>query len=142
MSEAGDWGAARARPSLADRVAAHPEWWSLAISAAAWIVLFGQTPMPALSELCLAPGGAAPSDFADRLRVAWDKVVGGRMLLDWALMTLAMAPPLAIPLVRHVAIRSFSRRRHLALAEFLGGALLALLIVGGVVLTAMSAAAP
>jgi predicted metal-binding membrane protein len=141
MSEAGDWGvAATARRSLADWVAAHPEWWSLAISAAAWIVLFGQTPMPALSELCLAPGGAAPSDFADWLRIAWEKVVGGRMLLDWAVMTLAMVPPLAIPLVRHVAIRSFAHRRHLALAEFLGGALLAWLIVGVVILAALSAA--
>jgi predicted metal-binding membrane protein len=143
MSEAGDWGAAEtARRSPADWVAAHPEWWSLAISAAAWIVVFGRTPMPALSELCLAPVVGAPSDFADRLRISWERVAGGWMLLDWGVMALAMAPPLAMPLVRHVAIRSFARRRHLALAEFLGGALLAWLIVGVVVLAVLSAAPP
>lgn len=56
------------------------------------------------------------------------------MLLEWVLMTLAMVPPLAIPLTRHVAARSFADRRERATIGFLGGAVFAWLLAGLVAL--------
>ena len=113
----------------------HPEWWSLAIAAVAWIALAGGAAMPATPALCLAPldrtGGFGGFLFG---------ALGGGMLGGWTAMTLAMAPALAIPLVRHVAVRSFADRRTLAVAEFLAGALLAWMIAGLAVVAALSAA--
>jgi predicted metal-binding membrane protein len=105
-----------------------PEWWALALSAAAWLAVLALHAAPAGIPLCLA--GAVGGDPAGRLRAAWLSGALGRALLDWALMTLAMMTPLTLPLLRHVVARSFASRRHRAAALFLAGALAPWLLLG------------
>jgi predicted metal-binding membrane protein len=93
---------------------------------------------PAAPSLCLA--GAVDGDAAGRLRAAWVSGTLSRAMLDWALMTLAMMTPLALPLLRHVAARSFVFRRHRAGALFLIGALTPWLLAGLFALPVMAAA--
>ncbi len=116
---------AGSRPIVTSGVwaARHPEWWTLAISAAAWLILVVGASENA-TPLCT---GARPSP-------AWDATLG------WTIMTLAMMPPLVMPAVRHVGFRSRRERRHVAIAEFLAGYLGIWLMAGaglvGVVLAA------
>jgi predicted metal-binding membrane protein len=97
----------------------HPEWWSLGLSAAAWAGILASPGHAAWPPLCLAN---QPSD-------------GTGMLLFCALMPVAMVPPLAVPLIRHVAVRSLVDRRRRAVTVFLLGTLAPWLLV------AMAAAA-
>jgi predicted metal-binding membrane protein len=91
----------------------HPEWWMLAISAAAWLVLiFG------------APNNEVPLCTSTPSSPLLGAISG------WILMTLAMMPPLVLPAVRHVGFRSLRVRRHIAIAEFLAGYLGIWLAVG------------
>ena len=52
------------------------------------------------------------------------------MLVGCALMVVAMVPVLAVPLVRHVSVRSFPGRRDRAVALFLGGSACVWLVAG------------
>jgi predicted metal-binding membrane protein len=61
-------------------------------------------------------------------------------LFGWGIMTLAMMPPLAIPLIRHVATRSFVVRRNRAITAFLAGVLVVWLLAGLVALTLLGGA--
>jgi predicted metal-binding membrane protein len=76
---------------------------------------------PAAAPLCLA--GATGGSAAERLRAAWASGSFERALLGWCLMTSAMMTPLTLPLLRHVAARSFAPRRHRAAGLCLVGAL-------------------
>ncbi len=91
----------------------HPEWWSLGLSAAAWAGILSWPSHPAWPPLCLAeqPSG------------------GTGTLLLCGLMPVAMIPPLAVPLIRHVAVRSLAERRPRAWAAFLLGTLAPWLLV-------------
>ncbi|HEY2227282.1 MAG TPA: DUF2182 domain-containing protein [Xanthobacteraceae bacterium] len=103
--------------------ARHPEWWTLAISLAAWldlILVAADNGMP----LCTS---APSSPFLGAL-------------LGWMSMTLAMMPPLIVPWVRHVGFRSLRQRRHTAIAEFLAGYLAIWLATGTVLLVVFFAA--
>ena len=100
--------------SLRERLAwRHPEWWSLALSAACWIVLLTRT---------------RPSDHAHAMGAA--HAFGG--MTEWTLRVIAMMFPLAIAPVRVTAERSLWRRRHRAIAEFLAGYVLVWLVVGAI----------
>ena len=85
----------------------YPEWWSLAICAAAWVAL------------AFSPAGHpdGPPRWAD-----WTAT--------WVLMILAMMVPLVLGSIRFTAVRSFWRRRHRAIAGFLTG-FLGLWVVAG-----------
>lgn len=88
----------------------HPEWWSVALSAIAWLVL---------------------------LSSPWHHLfhnTSGASLLLWVLMVVAMMFPLVIAQVRDTAFRSLWRRRHRAIAFFLSGYLLSWILFGAVVL--------
>ena len=91
----------------------HPEWWSLGLSAAAWACILAFPGHAAWPPLCLA-----------------NEVSGGAgMLLFCGLMPVAMIPPLAVPLIRHVAVRSLVERRQRAVSVFLLGTLAPWLLV-------------
>ena len=92
----------------------HPEWWSVALSAAAWLVLLS-SPWPHL----------------------FHGTVGARLLL-WSLMIVAMMFPLVIAQVRDTAFRSLWRRRHRAIACFLSGYLLSWVLFGAAILAIRS----
>lgn len=103
--------------------ARHPEWWMLAASLAAWVML-ALAPSNPLLPLCTAAGltEAAIPGIVERPLSAH--------LLAWAAMVVAMMPPLVILSVRHIAFRSFRRRRHRAIGGFLAGYLGTWLIAG------------
>jgi len=80
----------------------HPEWWPLALSAGAWMWM---------------------------LTMHGHHHHGGS-LTPWMVMTVAMMLPMVIPSVRTTAERSLWRRRHRAVAFFLGGYLACWAVVG------------
>jgi predicted metal-binding membrane protein len=99
----------------------YPEWWTIALSAAAWGVLVAQ-------ELA-GPGGhhqldqAAPGGLS-----AWLQHTG-----SWLLMVLAMMLPLVLFSVRVTAVRSVWRRRDRAIGGFLMGYLSPWLLAGALI---------
>jgi predicted metal-binding membrane protein len=105
-----------------------PHCWALAISTAAWLAILALHLAPDATPLCLAEAGG--SSLTGRLRAAWVSGGLGLALLDWVLMTLAMMTPLTLPLLGHVAARSFASRRHRAIALVLVGALAPWLLAG------------
>jgi predicted metal-binding membrane protein len=106
---------------LADWHADHPEWWTLSISAAAWAVLLLHATTPYAWALCVSPAANTISGFGAKGWAAWQSGALGSMMVGWIAMTAAMMPPLAIPLIRHVAVRSFEFRRNRSVALFLAG---------------------
>lgn len=101
----------------------HPEWWSLAISGFAWLVLMVGGPDNATALCTRTPQSPLPG-----------------ALFGWVAMTLAMMPPLVVLSVRHVGFRSIRGRRHIAIAEFLAGYLGVWLATGTVLLVVFVAA--
>ncbi len=114
--------------------ARYPEWWSLALSAGAWLMLLGHNATADPGALCL---GA--HIHAGAVSVAWRSGVLGGMLVTCLLMVVAMVPVLAVPLVRHVSARTFPGRRDGAVAFFLGGSVCVWLLVGVTVTFAVAA---
>ena len=105
----------------------HPEWWSIALSAAAWLALLAR------SGAAAAGAGSSPAHHAHAATAA---SVGGPAsawaaeTLDWSLMVVAMMLPLVLPSVRVTAARSLWPRRHRAIGGFLVGYLSPWLLVG------------
>jgi predicted metal-binding membrane protein len=87
----------------------YPEWWSLALSAAAWM---------ALGAL-----GDSQHHGSDAVRWAW-------WTATWLLMVVAMMVPLVSGSIHFTAVRSLWRRRHRAIAGFLAGFLGLWLLAG------------
>jgi predicted metal-binding membrane protein len=93
-----------------DFFARHPEWWALLLSAGAWAAL----PMLGPSHHAMAKSSALlKSD-------AW----------EWALMAAAMMVPLTTISLQTVALRSFWKRRHQAMAWFLAAYVISWVIAG------------
>lgn len=91
-----------------------------ALSLAAWMLLALGGRGEGTFAACLAAAGAvARLAFGLRTAVATDALASEA--LHWAVMTAAMMPPLLVEPVRHVAVRSFRRRRLRAVAAFLAG---------------------
>ena len=113
--------------------ARHPEWWMLAISVEAWLVLAGAAQHAIPLPLCTT---AAHDSIAVSFPALWAAQTWSRLawdFLDLGLMAPAMMLPLVVLPVRHVAFRSFRDRRNRAIAEFLAG-YLGIWIVAGTVL--------
>jgi predicted metal-binding membrane protein len=127
-----------ARPNQ-NWAADHPEWWALTCSALAWGTMLTAGP-EWHGWLCTAPDGG----FLRDIQIAWSAGILRAHLAGWFAMTVAMMPPLAIPLIRHVAVRSFAARRHRAIAVFLAGSLGPWLVVGivGLPILAVAPVAP
>jgi predicted metal-binding membrane protein len=121
--------------SLPSWTAVYPEWWALALSVGAWAVMLTHGHASQGWALCLSRSPDA--GVLDRLQDAWQTGALGGVLLGWVAMTLAMMPPLAIPLIRHVAARSFAVRRNRAIAGFLGGMVGLWLVIGFAALTVL-----
>ena len=92
----------------------HPEWWSLALSVAAWLVLL-----------------SSPEHYLSH------RTIGASLLL-WLLMVVAMMFPLVIAQVRDTAFRSLWPRRHRAIACFLAGYLFPWVVFGMAILAIRS----
>jgi predicted metal-binding membrane protein len=111
----------RARSIGREWLARHPEWWVLAVSAGAWLVLAVAAQHRMLPALCLAPSTDPLTASLAGLQAAQKSSQLAWEVADWVLMIAAMMLPLVVLPVRHVAFRSFRDRRHRAIAEFLAG---------------------
>jgi len=109
--------ATRRRTALATFFARYPEWWSLALSAGAWVWIVT---------------GRSHHAHAHH----------GHGLGAWMLMSVAMMVPMTADSIRNSAQRSFWRRRHRAIAAFLAGFLGCWLIAGVVIARLPLRAAP
>jgi hypothetical protein len=89
----------------------HPEWWALALSAAAWVTI-------ALSTLSESGAGHQHGSDANLSDSLW---LVARGVLDWMLMVVAMMFPLTLNAIQVTAARSLWRRRHRAVASWLAG---------------------
>jgi predicted metal-binding membrane protein len=129
----------RARSIGGDWFARHPEWWVVAISAAAWLALAVPARHSVLLPLCAAASSNLISTSFSALSAAG---VSSRLAGDffhWVLMIAAMMPSLVILPIRHVAFRSFRDRRHRAMAEFLAGYMMVWIVAGTIVLPVLIA---
>ena len=88
----------------------HPEWWSFAPAAAAWVAVVAH-----------AGGQQGHINHSMPFHVEY---------LYWGLMVVAMMVPLMIAPLRWVAFRSFRLRRHRAILLFIAGLLLPWMVVG------------
>lgn len=93
----------------------HPEWWALALSAAAWSIVVGDAFISSTT-----PHGTHVADT----------VAIGALTRAWLLMIFAMMMPLSIMSIRATAERSLWRRRNRAIAGWLLGYTAACLIPG------------
>src|SRR6476660_9697352 len=104
--------AARAAPaSPAFRFALLP-------AAAAWLLLLLAPARELPLSLCLGAAGFGPG-FGATIAAMASRAAPAGMVGEWALMVAAMMLPLAAPMVRHVADRSFAFRRTRAALLFL-----------------------
>jgi predicted metal-binding membrane protein len=134
--------------------AARPEAWVYAVSALCWALLIGGPRGSAATAFCLGdPGRLDSLSFAAGATLAafdWPFA-----LRHWLVMTGAMMLPMTAMALRHVAFRSFRRRRMRAMAGFLAGYVLlwaaiaplyllaglgARIVTGGLILPALGAA--
>lgn len=83
----------------------HPEWWSLVLSAVAWVALVSCAAVPGDNHA-----------FSHGQASSWLSATG-----DWMLMVAAMMLPLVVEQIRTTADRSLWRRRHRAIAAFVIG---------------------
>lgn len=88
----------------------HPEWWVMAVAAVAWVFMAGMA-FPRVGNPHAGHAGH------------------GHGMLGMAAMVTAMMLPLTIANIRHVAWSSFWRRRHRAIAAFVGGYLAVWILV-------------
>jgi predicted metal-binding membrane protein len=95
----------------------HPEWWALALSAAAWLVIV------ATALFTAASGDSHHASLSHSINLTTS-------LKNWLLMTVAMMFPLSIGAIQATAHRSLWRRRHRAIAGWLVGYLAVWLLVG------------
>jgi predicted metal-binding membrane protein len=91
-------------PGFAASLRWTPEWPAALIAALAWVALAAGVGMP-----------AAPPGHENHLHVHGSVAA---QVPGWALMTLAMMLPVALPALRHVALNSIRRRRARAMAAF------------------------
>jgi predicted metal-binding membrane protein len=110
----------------------YPGWWVLIASAAAWTLLVVNGSMPQSFPLCLPPSLGRAGQVAAGLEAAWQTRVATGAMMGWVLMAVAMTPPLAMGLIRHVSVRSFAPRRYRAVLEFVLGGLAPWILFGAV----------
>ena len=125
------------RPSFRAWTWRHPEWWVLALSAAAWLETLALISTPS------SQGGPAASMAGMAMTAssgaAHASTLGARTLGGWTLMVTTMMLPLTIGPLRAVAERSLWRRRQRAIGEYLVGFLGVWLLAGVTLLGVRSA---
>ena len=92
----------------------HPEWWTIALSAAAWVTIMGQW---FVASSHVHAGHVDHAARPDSLIVNSVPM----LIASSVLMIAAMMFPMVISSVRTVAARSLWRRRHRAILQFLAG---------------------
>jgi predicted metal-binding membrane protein len=92
--------------------------WLLAPSAAAWLILLWLSAGEHSLALCLAPRASLLEGFFANLAAGFAAIAPARWAAEWVLMIVAMMFPLLVPMVRHIAARSFATRRERSVGLF------------------------
>lgn len=101
---------------------ASPEMrWLLVPAAAAWLTLLTLSAGDHALSLCLAPRASLLDGFLANLAAGFSSIEPGRWAAEWILMIVAMMFPLLVPMVRHVAARSFAARQQRSVGLFVAG---------------------
>jgi len=95
--------------------------WSIAPSLAAWLVLLGLSSQDRALALCIAPRATLLDGIFAALAAGFATVEPMRWAGEWTLMIAAMMFPLLVPMIGHVAARSFADRRERSVALFVTG---------------------
>jgi predicted metal-binding membrane protein len=92
--------------------------WLLAPAAFAWLCLLWLSGGEHTLALCIAPRPTLFDGLVANLAAGFQSVDPVRWGIEWALMIVAMMFPLLVPMVRHVAARSFAARRERSVGLF------------------------
>jgi predicted metal-binding membrane protein len=92
--------------------------WLLAPSAAAWLTLFFLSAFGHSLALCLAPRASLLEGLSANMAAGFAAISPTRWAAEWVLMIVAMMFPLLVPMVRHVAARSFAAQRERSVGLF------------------------
>jgi predicted metal-binding membrane protein len=92
--------------------------WLLAPAAAAWLTLLWLSAFEHSLALCVAPRATLLEGFSANMAAGFAAIAPGRWAAEWALMIVAMMFPLLVPMVRHVAARSFATQRERSVGLF------------------------
>jgi predicted metal-binding membrane protein len=95
--------------------------WLLAPAASAWLMLLWLSGGDHALSLCLAPRPTLFEGFLANAAAGFHQITPARWAAEWALMIVAMMFPLVVPMVRHVAARSFAASRERSVGLFVGG---------------------
>ena len=95
--------------------------WALAPAAAAWLLLLALSAQDRSLVLCVGPRDTLLDGFLANISAAFDAIEPARWAAEWSLMIVAMMFPLLMPMVRHVAARSFAERRERSVGLFVAG---------------------
>jgi predicted metal-binding membrane protein len=95
--------------------------WLLAPAAAGWLLLLWLSGGEHTLSLCLAPRPTLFEGFLANAAAGFDQAAPARWAVEWALMIVAMMFPLVVPMVRHVAARSFADLRERSVGSFVAG---------------------
>src|SRR6185369_3182913 len=71
--------------------------------------------------LCVAPRATLVGGFLANAEAQLATIEPGRWAAEWALMIVAMMFPLLVPMVGHVAARTFTARRDRSVGLFIAG---------------------
>jgi len=115
-------------------VARRPEALLSWLSAVAWALLVAHSHSTDWAALCTSTAGGGWPRIDELIGAGWRSGAAPAAMAHWALMSVAMVPLLALPMLRFVAARSFVERRFRAVAEFLVGSLAVWMLVGAALL--------
>jgi len=95
--------------------------WLLAPAAGAWLMLLWLSGGDHTLSLCLAPRPTLFEGFLANAEAGFHQAAPVRWAVEWTLMIVAMMFPLVVPMVRHVAARSFAASRERSVGLFVMG---------------------
>lgn len=109
---------ATARVSHWNRISwPHPEWWSLGLCAAAWLLILWRAGETILN----IPASHLHSGHGMSTELSGEQIAWSIQSFWWLVMVVAMMFPMVLDPIRITAARSLWRRRHRAIAVFLVG---------------------
>lgn len=111
--------------------------WALLPALAAWAALIWLSGPDRALQICLLPAGSLADNFSSSIAAGFALAEPAAWAGEWALMVAAMMFPLLMPMIGHVAARSFVARRDRAAGLFVGGYALAWIAAGAAVSVAL-----
>jgi predicted metal-binding membrane protein len=95
--------------------------WSIAPALGAWVLLLVLWSQGGALALCIAPRATLLDGILAAMAAGFATVEPVRWAGEWTLMIAAMMFPLLVPMIGHVAAKSFAARRERSVALFVTG---------------------